>query len=312
MKAIANQASQDENRTKAAIGSTLFHAALLALLFFYVLPVSDMPKEPTVIELDFGGGGGDNAAAGDPDAGMNDDYTPPGEDAPSPSKPAESTPDPAPTPSKSQATPPPATPTADDPDVAAIKQQKEQDRKKRDEAAAQERARIDEANRQREAAEAAQRAEQAKRDKVKNNAGSAFGKPGSSGQGAGGGGKPGNGGINGGTGDNPFGKSNGTGGGTGGGDGTGTGASIGGGLGGRAVVNRGRINDTSQKSGKVVIEVCVDKEGRVVSADYTQRGSTTSDSELKSKAIQAAKGYRFAASSADQQCGTITFNFQLK
>ena len=78
------------------------------------------------------------------------------------------------------------------------------------------------------------------------------------------------------------------------------------------MVNRGRINDTSQKSGKVVIEVCVDRTGGVVSADYTQRGSTTSDSELKTKAIQAARGYKFAASTADQQCGTITFNFQLK
>ena len=67
-----------------------------------------------------------------------------------------------------------------------------------------------------------------------------------------------------------------------------------------------------QKSGKVVIEVCVNSSGTVVSADYTQRGSTTSDSELKSKALQAAKGYRFASSSADQQCGTITFNFTLK
>jgi len=193
-----------------------------------------------------------------------------------------------------------------------MKQQKEQDRKKQAEAEQQERARQAEVNRQREAAEQVKRDEQAKRDKVKNNAGSAFGKPGSSGQGAGGGGKPGNGGINGGTGDNPFGKSNGDGGGTGGGSGTGTGASIGGGLGGRKVERRGSINDSSQKSGKVVIEVCVNSSGTVTSADYTQRGSTTSDSELKNKALQAAKGYRFAPSTADQQCGTITFNFTLK
>jgi len=310
MKAVVNQ---EENRTKAAIGSTLFHALLLAVLFFYVLPAPTNPPQVSTIELDFGGGGGDNAAAGEPDKGMNDDYTPLGEEpAPTPSKPTEVAPDPAPTPTKSNTTPPPPTATSDDPDVAAMKQQKEQDRKKQAEADQQERARQAEVNRQREAAEQVKRDEQAKRDKVKNNAGSAFGKPGSSGQGAGGGGKPGNGGINGGTGDNPFGKSNGDGGGTGGGSGTGTGASIGGGLGGRALVNRGRINDTSQKSGKVVIEVCVNRSGSVVSADYTQRGSTTSDSELKGKAIQAARGYRFATSTADQQCGTITFNFTLK
>ncbi len=306
MKAVINK---EENRTKAAIGSTLFHALLLALLFFYVLPAPDTTPEVSTIELDFGGGGGDNAAAGEPDKGMNDDYTPPGEEPAT--TPAATTPQ-APAPAKTPASAPPTTATSDDPDVAAIKQQKEQDRKKREETDRQENARQEEANRQREAAEAAQRAEQAKRDKVKNNAGSAFGKPGSSGQGAGGGGKPGNGGINGGTGDNPFGKSSGTGGGTGGGDGTGNGPSIGGGLGGRAVKTRGRINDNSQKSGKVVIDVCVDRNGNILSADYTQRGSTTSDSELKNKAIQAAKGYQFAASTADKQCGTITFNFQLK
>jgi outer membrane biosynthesis protein TonB len=309
MKAVANN---NENRTKAAIGSTLFHALLLALLFFYVLPAPETTPEVSTIELDFGGGGGDNAAAGEPDKGMNDDYTPPGEEpAPTPTTPAATSPV-APAPAKTQPSSPPTTATTEDPNVAAIKQQKEQDRKKREEADRQEAARQEEANRQREAAEAAQRAEQAKRDKVKSNAGSAFGKPGSSGQGAGGGGKPGNGGINGGTGDNPFGKSNGTGGGTGGGDGTGTGASIGGGLGGRAVERRGGINDNSQKKGKVVINVCVDRNGSVLSADYTQIGSTTSDSELKNKAIQAAKGYKFAASTVDKQCGTITFNFQLK
>ncbi len=310
MKAVAKQ---EEHRTKAAIGSLIFHAALLLVLIFYTFSASEPITETPAIVLDFGGGGGDNAAAGEPDKGMNDDYTPPGEQESSqPSNPATSEPEPAPTPTKSQATPPPTTPTTNDPEVAAIRQQKEKERLQREETERQERARQDEINRQRAAEEAARKAEQERRDKVKNNAGSAFGKPGSSGQGAGGGGKPGNGGINGGTGDDPFGKSNGTGGGTGGGDGTGTGASIGGGLGGRSVERRGTINDSSQKSGKVVIEVCVNASGNVVSADYTQRGSTTSDSELKNAAIRAAKGYKFAPSSADQQCGTITFNFKLK
>ncbi len=132
------------------------------------------------------------------------------------------------------------------------------------------------------------------------------------GVGQGSGGKPGNGGIPTGTGDNPFGKSSGTGGGSGGGDGTGTGVSIGGGLSGRAVVQRSRVNNTSQKIGKVVIEICVNSNGSVTSAEYTLRGSTSNDSELKAQAIQAALGYRFAASTADQERGTITFNFQVE
>jgi len=311
MNAIATKASQEENRTKAAIGSLLFHSALLLALIFYTFSAPETATEPAAIVLDFGGGGGDNAAAGTPDRGMNDDYTPLGEEpTEAPSKPATSTPtptpSPTPTPAKPAASTPSTTPTTTDAEVAAIRQQKEEQKQA-------ENARQAEQKRIQDAANAAKRDEEARRNKVKNSAGGdPFGKAGSNGQGAGGGGKPGNGGINGGTGSNPFGKSNGTGGGTGGGDGTGTGASIGGGLGGRAVVKRGDINDDSQKSGKLVIEVCVDRNGNVTSASYTQRGSTTTDSELKRKAEQAAKGYRFASSAVDNQCGTITFNFRLK
>jgi outer membrane biosynthesis protein TonB len=280
-------------------------------MFLYTFSKKPESTQVPPIAIEWGGGG-DNAAAGEPDKGMNDDYTPPGEEASStPTKPSDPTPDP--TPAKPAAsTPPPQTSTSDDPDVAAVKAQKEKDRKQKEEADRAERDRIAAENAKRQAAEEAKRAEEAQRNKVKNNAGSAFGKPGKTGTGAGGGGNPGNGGVQGGTGDNPFGKSSGTGGGTGGGDGTGSGASVGGGLGGRKVVARGRITDNSQKQGRVVIAVCVDSDGRVISADYKLAGSTTSDSELKNKAIAAAKAYRFGASEASQECGTITFNFKLQ
>ncbi len=301
-----------ENRTKSFLISLIFHVVLVFLMFLYTFAKKEESAQVPPITIEWGGGG-DNAAAGEPDKGMNDDYTPPGEQpAAVPSTAAPSTPDPVPTPSTKPATPPPPTATSEDPNVAAARQQKENERKQREEANRQENARQAEAARQRQAAAEAARAEEARRNQVKNNAGSAFGKPNSTGSGAGGGGKPGNGGVTGGTGDNPFGKSSGTGGGTGGGDGTGTGASVGGGIGGRNIVSRGTINDNSQKQGRVVIAVCVDSNGRVTSADYRLRGSTISDSELKNKAVAAAKAYRFGASQASQECGTITFNFKLQ
>jgi outer membrane biosynthesis protein TonB len=309
MKAVVYE---QENRTKSFLISLVFHALLVLLMFLYTFSKKSESVAIPPITIEWGGGG-DNAAAGEPDKGMNDDYTPPGEEASStPTTPTESKPAPSPTPTNKPATPPPPTATSEDPDVAAVRQQKEKERKQQDEANRQEQARQSAENAKRQAAEEAQRAEEARRNKVKDNAGSAFGKKNSTGTGAGGGGKPGNGGINGGTGDNPFGKSNGTGGGTGGGDGTGTGASVGGGLGGRKVVSRGRINDNSQEQGRVVIAVCVDGEGRVISADYKLSGSTTSNSDLKNKAIAAAKAYRFGSSNASQECGTITFNFKLQ
>ena len=281
-------------------------------MFLYTFTKEPESTEVPPITIDWGGGG-DNAAAGEPDKGMFDDYTPPGEQASSePTSTAPPVSEPDPTPSTSTPSTPPQTATSEDPSVAALRQQREQERKQKEEANRQEQARIAEAERQRKAQEAAAKAEADRLNKLKNNAGSAFGKSNSNGAGAGGGGNPGNGGVTGGTGDNPFGKSSGTGGGSGGGDGTGTGASIGGGLGGRKVVRRGSINDDSQKQGRVVIEVCVDSNGNVTSATYRLTGSTTSDSVLKSKALAAARGYKFASSSASQECGTITFNFKLK
>jgi outer membrane biosynthesis protein TonB len=87
---------------------------------------------------------------------------------------------------------------------------------------------------------------------------------------------------------------------------------VGGGLGNRGVVHEPRINDASQKTGRVVISVCVDKAGKVIKADYTQKGSTTTDSELKEIARKAALQFKFTDSDIEEQCGTITVDFKIK
>ena len=43
--------NKEEGRSRAALGSTLFHAALLAMLFFYVIPSKEMLTEPAVIRI---------------------------------------------------------------------------------------------------------------------------------------------------------------------------------------------------------------------------------------------------------------------
>ncbi len=87
---------------------------------------------------------------------------------------------------------------------------------------------------------------------------------------------------------------------------------VGGGLGGRGILHEPKINDTSQKQGKVVIKVCVDAAGKVTSTKFTQRGSTTTDDYLVSLAKKSAAKYKFTASSIAEQCGTITVDFKLK
>ncbi|MEO6037635.1 MAG: hypothetical protein ABIQ93_04415 [Saprospiraceae bacterium] len=320
---------EEENRTKGVIISLIFHAGLVLMMLMYTFTKKPEAIDVPPITINWGGGG-DNAAAGLPDEGQGSKAAPQGQQMEDPSV-TEPVNEPVPAPSK--ATPPPpsaskpasappaqTTPTSADPDVAALKKAQEETRRKQDDANRQRQAQ-DEVKRQAEAqrqaqaqaAAAEQKRQQDEKDKKKGQFGGTFGKPGATGSGQGNTGKPGNQGIPTGTGDNPFGKSNGDGGGTGGGSGTGTGVSVGGGLGGRPIQKRGPINDTSQKAGKIVVEICVDANGVVTSANYTQRGSTTTDTELRGKALASAKQYRFApGGSGGTDCGTLTFNFRLQ
>lgn len=72
-----------------------------------------------------------------------------------------------------------------------------------------------------------------------------------------------------------------------------------------------KVEDNSQKTGRVAINVCVDANGNVTSAKYTQRGSTTGDPTLKSKAIANAKKWKFPQGSKTD-CGTITYEFKVR
>lgn len=64
-------------------------------------------------------------------------------------------------------------------------------------------------------------------------------------------------------------------------------------------------------SGKIVIRVAVDQHGKVTSAAYEPKGSTSSDAGLIAAAIAAAKRAQFTESKSFMQGGTITYNFKL-
>jgi len=66
----------------------------------------------------------------------------------------------------------------------------------------------------------------------------------------------------------------------------------------------------SNKQGKVVLEICVDRDGKVISAEYTSKGSTTSDKELIDLALENVKKWKFSPGEPEKQCGTITYNFK--
>ena len=70
----------------------------------------------------------------------------------------------------------------------------------------------------------------------------------------------------------------------------------------------------AKDQGRVVIEIVVDQQGRVTSAAYRAKGSTTQNSVLVNAALRAARGARFNVdeSAPLSQTGTITYNFRMQ
>lgn len=110
---------------------------------------------------------------------------------------------------------------------------------------------------------------------------------------------------------------NGSGGGTGGGSGTGTGTDNGNGisfsLNGRTPNYLPKPDFNEQIEGKVVVEITVDKNGKVISAVPGKKGSTTNEESLLDAAKKAALLSKFNKKpDATIQKGTITYHFLLQ
>lgn len=83
-------------------------------------------------------------------------------------------------------------------------------------------------------------------------------------------------------------------------------------LGGRSMKYTPPIEDNSQDEGTVVVEIIVDKYGKVVRASAGARGSNTASPILYKKATEAALNTKFSANpDSEQQKGTMTFIFIL-
>ena len=113
------------------------------------------------------------------------------------------------------------------------------------------------------------------------------------------------------TGTNGPGNGPGSGPGTGPGSGGGKGGGVSFSLAGRQMLRTPSISDRSQETGKVVVDITVNKDGNVVAANAGGRGSTTTSAYLYKLAQEAAMKAKFSPSpnAADIQKGTITFVF---
>ena len=84
-------------------------------------------------------------------------------------------------------------------------------------------------------------------------------------------------------------------------------------LDGRSMVSKPTIRDNSQEEVKVVVDIIVDKYGKVVRAIPGARGSTTASSQLYKIAKEAALNTKFNANpdAREEQKGQMTFIFIL-
>ncbi len=306
---------EEENNRKGMLFSLSLHTLLFLALF--LVPIMPKPIPPPVAQIqvelpkDLTGGG---PALGLPDEGKGDRPSPgkpdPTVGSPTPKeepKPEKITPEPAhpkPVFTKPAPAPVPQKPvqTTEDPNAEAIRRQAADAKKKQEE----DKFRQQEANRQKQAQEQEAADNARKQAEANSKFGNRFGnKPGTSGGGGNGTGrgntgKPGNQGTQDGDPNSSVLS------------GLGKGAGIINGFGGRGVKSASKLHDDSQKSGRVVVYVCIDSDGNVTSAKFKAQGSTTTDEELTAKAESNARSYRFQPGSAETQCGTITYNFIVK
>lgn len=79
------------------------------------------------------------------------------------------------------------------------------------------------------------------------------------------------------------------------------------GLGGRKILNQPNILILSETSGSVSVDVCVNENGKVVSAEFNKNESTISTQSLVSLAVRKSKEFWFERSDRDSMCGSMVF-----
>lgn len=290
---------EEQNKQRGMVISIIIHVTLLvlALLPLFTYPDPPLGQEGILVNLGLPdeGQGFENAGPAEPLAEAEPLPEPEYEEAPPVEEVVEEPqldpePDPEPAPQKEVV-------EAEDPEQIALRREEERKRREAEAAARAERERQQREEEARRQAEAERQRREQEAKEMKDQIGGLFG----SGGGKGETGKEGNQGDK--DGDPDATKLEGISSGAG---------QVGGGLGDRGVLRAPRPDDASQQTGRVVIEVCVDINGNVTRAEFTQRGSTTANAELVNIAVTNAKKWKFSKGEVERQCGTITYNFRVR
>ena len=94
--------------------------------------------------------------------------------------------------------------------------------------------------------------------------------------------------------------------------GSGFGESTGSGIFNRKVIYRADVKKITKQSGTIVIELCINQQGRVIFAKPDTEASTIKDFSVIRKAVDLTTKYKFAKdyTSPKKQCGKMTYVFE--
>jgi hypothetical protein len=80
----------------------------------------------------------------------------------------------------------------------------------------------------------------------------------------------------------------------------------------RKVIKRANVGPLARKPGRLVIDLCVDADGRVYWAELNSEKSTIQDADLQKNAREVAMQYVYEPDAAkDKECGRLTFIFKI-
>jgi len=82
----------------------------------------------------------------------------------------------------------------------------------------------------------------------------------------------------------------------------------------RKVIYRADVKKVTKEEGKIVIDLCVNRDGRVVYSKFNKGASTIKTMSVIRKAMDIAQQYRFEKdyTAPDKQCGKLTFIFEIE
>ncbi len=82
----------------------------------------------------------------------------------------------------------------------------------------------------------------------------------------------------------------------------------------RKVIHRANLNNLIKETGKIVINLCVNRDGKVIFSQADKKNSTIADPVLLKKAESTASKYRYEKdyTVAEKQCGKLSFVVTIK